>query len=144
LGGSAELISVRGRQSFFRPFTKVEELRRRASDQLRAKEQELDRELRATEEKLAQLEAGRGNDFSFSLTPEQTAELERFQQQRVQVRKELRDVRRSLDVDIERLGTWLKIINIGLVPALLAIGAVFLAVLRRQRLRTGRAAAHAA
>src|SRR5690606_23464593 len=32
LAGSADLISVRGRQSFFRPFTKVEELRRQAGE----------------------------------------------------------------------------------------------------------------
>jgi hypothetical protein len=43
----------------------------------------------------------------------------------------LRDVRRSLDVEIERLGTRLKILNIALVPALLAIGAIVLAFMRR-------------
>jgi ABC-type uncharacterized transport system involved in gliding motility auxiliary subunit len=60
----------------------------------------------------------------------------------VRIRKELRDVRRSLDVEIESLGTRLKIVNIALVPALLAIGAIVLAFLRRSRLRAGRAAAH--
>ena len=76
------------------------------------------------------------------LSPEQEAELTRFQQERVRIRKELRDVRRSLDVEIERLGTRLKILNIALVPALLAIGALGLALARRSRLRAGRAAAH--
>jgi ABC-type uncharacterized transport system involved in gliding motility auxiliary subunit len=143
LAGSADLISVRGRQSFFRPFTKVDELRRQASDQLRAKEKELDQELKDTEQKLTALEAGRGgNQASLSLSPEQEAELERFQQERVRIRKELRDTRRSLDVEIEALGTRLKAINIALVPALLAIGAIFLEIMRRRRLRAGRAAAH--
>ena len=76
------------------------------------------------------------------LTPEQEAELTRFQQERVRIRKELRDVRRSLDVEIEELGTRLKFLNIALVPALLAIGAIVLAITRRRRLRAGRAAAH--
>lgn len=142
LAGSADLISVRGRQSFFRPFTKVEELRRQAGDQLRAKEKELDRELRDTEQKLSALESARGDQHSLSLSPEQEAELERFQQERVRIRKELRETRRSLDVEIERLGSRLKAINIALVPSLLAIGAIFLAVMRRRRLRAGRAAAH--
>jgi ABC-type uncharacterized transport system involved in gliding motility auxiliary subunit len=142
LAGSADLISVRGRQSFFRPFTKVEELRRQAGDQLRAKEKELDTELKDTEQKLSQLEAGRGNQASFSLTPEQEAELNRFQQQRVRIRKELRETRRSLDEEIEKLGTRLKVINIALVPALIALGAIFLEIVRRRRLRAGRAAAH--
>jgi ABC-type uncharacterized transport system involved in gliding motility auxiliary subunit len=141
LAGSADLISVRGRQSFFRPFTKVEELRRQAGDQLRAKEKELDQELKDTEQKLSQLEAGRGTQASFSLSPEQEAELERFQQQRVRIRKELRETRRSLDEEIEELGTRIKAINVALMPALIAIGAIFLAVVRRRRLRAGRAAA---
>lgn len=142
LAGSGDLISIRGRQSFFRPFTKVDELRRHADEQLRAKEKELDNELKETEKKLSELEAGRSTTGSLVLTPEQEAELARFQQERVRVRKELRDVRRSLDVEIERLGTRLKVLNIALVPALLAIGAILLALTRRRRLRAGRAAAH--
>jgi ABC-type uncharacterized transport system involved in gliding motility auxiliary subunit len=142
LGGSSDLISIRGRQSFFRPFTKVDELRRRADDALRAKEQELDQELQETERKLSELQTRRGDPGSLALTPEQEAEITRFQQERVRVRKELRNVRRSLDVEIERLGTRLKLLNIGLMPALIAVGAIFLAVMRRRRLRAGRAAAH--
>lgn len=141
LSGSSDLISIRGRQSFFRPFTRVDELRRQADDRLRAKEKELDQELRETERKLAQLEAGRSDSGSLTLSPEQEAELRRFQQERVRVRKELREVRRSLDVEIERLGSVLKALNIALVPALIGVGAILLAVARRRRLRAGRAAA---
>lgn len=141
LSGSSDLISIRGRQSFFRPFTRVDELRRQADDQLRAKEKELDQELRETEKKLSELQAGRGAEGAFTLSPEQEAELQRFQEQRVRIRKDLRDVRRSLDVEIERLGTWLKVLNIALVPALIAIGAIALAVTRRRRLSAARAAA---
>lgn len=142
LAGSGDLISIRGRQSFFRPFTKVDELRRHADEQLRAKEKELDNELKGAEKKLSELEAGRNTSGSLVLSPEQEAELGRFQQERVRIRKELRDVRRSLDVEIEQLGTVLKILNIALVPALIAIGAIMLAFTRRRRLRAGRAAAH--
>lgn len=142
LAGSSDLISIRGRQSFFRPFTKVDELRRHAGEQLSAKEKELDTELKDTEKRLTELEAGRNSTGSLVLTPEQQAELTRFQQERVRIRKELREVRRSLDVDIKDLGDWLKFLNIAAVPALLAIGAIVLALTRRRRLRAGRAAAH--
>jgi ABC-type uncharacterized transport system involved in gliding motility auxiliary subunit len=145
LAGSEDLISVRGRQSFFRPFTRVDELRRRADERLREKEQELDQELRDTEQKLTALEAARGDaGAGLVLTPQQQAELERFQAERLRIRRELREVRRSLDVEIDRLGTTLKAINIALVPALLAIGAILLAWLRRRRLAAGRAADRAA
>jgi ABC-type uncharacterized transport system involved in gliding motility auxiliary subunit len=143
LAGSSDLISIRGRQSFFRPFTKVDALRQRAGDQLRAKEQELDKQLKDTEAKLLQLESGRNQQgTSLVLSPEQEAEVKRFQQERVRVRKELRDVRRSLDVDIERLGTALKFWNILFIPILIAIGAIVLAASRSRRLKAGRAAAH--
>lgn len=142
LAGSSDLISIRGRQSYFRPFTKVDELRRHADDRLRATEKQLDQELRDTEQKLSQLEAGRANQSEMVLSPEQEAELSRFQKERARIRKELRDVRRSLDIEIERLGTRLKIINIALVPALIALGAILLAIVRRRKLRAGRAAAH--
>jgi len=141
LTGSQDLISVRGRQSFFRPFTRVDELRRRADERLREKEQELDRELKDTEQKLTALEAARGDaGAGLVLTPQQQAELERFQAERLRIRRDLREVRRGLDVEIDRLGTTLKVINIALVPALLAIGAILLAWLRRRRLAVGRAA----
>ena len=39
------------------------------------------------------------------MSPEQEAELNRFQQERVRIRKELRETRRSLDGEIEELGT---------------------------------------
>lgn len=142
LGGSSDLISIRGRQSFFRPFTRVDALRQRAGDQLYAKEQELDRKLQDADRKLTQLQAGRSNDGSLVLSPEQEAELTRFQQERVRIRKELREVRRSLDVEIERLGTVLKFWNILFIPILIAIGAIVLAATRNRRLKAGRAAAH--
>ena len=48
------------------------------------------------------------------------------------IRKELRAVQRGLDADIERLGTWLKIINIGLVPLLLTL-VTLIALWHRRR-----------
>ena len=102
---AADLISIRGRQSFFRPFTRVDDLRRRADDQLRANETGTRSGAAGNREKLSQLEAGRSNQSELALSPEQEAELTRFQQERVRIRKELRDVRRSLDVEIEGLGT---------------------------------------
>lgn len=142
LAGSNDLISVRGRQSFFRPFKKVDELRQHASDQLLSTEKKLDRELQDTDRKLSELQNNRTNRNSMVLSPEQEAELARFQKERGRIRKELRNVRRSLDVEIEKLGTRLKIINIGLIPALLTIGAIALAITRRRRLQADRAAAH--
>jgi ABC-type uncharacterized transport system involved in gliding motility auxiliary subunit len=117
-------------------------LRRRADERLRATEKELDTKLQDTERKLAELQANRTNQNSLVLTPEQEAEVAGFQQERGRIRKELRNVRRSLDLEIERLGTLLKILNITLIPVLIAVAAIVLAATRRRKLAAGRAAAH--
>ena len=141
LAGSADLISVRGRATFTRPFERVEALRRSADDRFRSKEQELEQELRTTEERLSQLESRRNDKSSVILTPEQERELARFQDEKLQVRKELRNVRLSLDEDIRHLGTTLKVLNIIIVPAFLAAIAL-LVVAWRRRQRAHHALAH--
>jgi ABC-type uncharacterized transport system involved in gliding motility auxiliary subunit len=88
--------------------------------------------LQETETKLRELQASREDRSAIILTSEQEAELERFQQQRLQIRKELRQVQRGLDQKIEDLGTRLKIINIGLVPLLISVLSLVLLILRRQ------------
>ena len=133
LSGSADLISVRGRATFTRPFERVETLRRSADERFRSKEQELEQELRTTEEKLTALESRRNDKSSVILTREQERELSHFQDEKLQVRKELRNVRAGLDAEIRRLGTTLKVLNIILVPALLAVVALLAVGWRRRR-----------
>ncbi len=133
LTGSADLIGIRGRASFSRPFTRVEKLRARADERLRATEVDLERELATTERKLADLQTHRADRSSLVLTPEQGHELERFQNERLRIRKELRGVRRGLDQEIEHLGTVLKVINIAAVPVLLSLVTLIVLWARRRR-----------
>ena len=133
LSGSSALISVRGRATFSRPFERVEALRRQADDRLRSKALELQGELRQTESKLAELQGKRNDQSSLMLSPEQEAELKRFVAEKARVRKELRETERGLDVDINRLESWLKIINIAIAPLLVAIAGVIILSLRRRR-----------
>ena len=73
---------------------------------------------------------------SLIMSPEQQAEIQRFLDQQIRIRQELRAVRRNLDADIDRLGTRLKVINIALVPVLLTIAALGVVVMRRRKPRT--------
>jgi ABC-type uncharacterized transport system involved in gliding motility auxiliary subunit len=137
LAGSSDLISIRGRASFVRPFTTVEEIKRKAEDRFRAKEKELEEELRTTEQKLGELQSSRKDaNTAFILSPEQEEELKRFQEEKVRIRKELRDVRHGLDKDIEGLGRTIRIVNIGLVPLLLSGLALGSVAWRRRRSHT--------
>jgi len=133
LAGSSDLIGIRGRATFARPFDVVEDLRRNADEALRAKETELTAELQATEQKLADLQSGRPQQGEALLSAEQERELDRFQAERVRIRKELREVRRGLDEDIEALGRTLKRANIIVTPLLLTLLALLVARLLRRR-----------
>jgi ABC-type uncharacterized transport system involved in gliding motility auxiliary subunit len=133
LSGSAALIGLRSRATYTRPFTKVEELRRKADLEFRATEDRLEAELTQTEQRLGELQAARSDGNSLLMSPEQQAELQRFLDEQVRIRQELRAVRRNLDADIDRLGTWLKAINIALVPIVLTIIALSVVVVRRRR-----------
>jgi ABC-type uncharacterized transport system involved in gliding motility auxiliary subunit len=144
LAGSADLISVRGRASYLRPFDRVDRLRRAADDRFRAKEQELERQLRDTETKLTQLQSKGDKSATLVITPEQEREIEHFQTEKLQIRKELRAVRAGLDADIKHLGTVLKIINIVVVPVAFALAALLIALWRRRRRNSPAASAAAA
>ncbi len=133
LSGSSALISIRGRATFSRPFERVEALRRQADDRLRGKALELQAELQQTETKLADLQTKRSDRSSLMLSPEQEAELKSFVAEKARVRKELRETQRGLDVDINRLNSWLKVINIGIVPLTVAVAGVIILSLRRKR-----------
>jgi len=130
--GSAELIAIRSRATYSRPFTKVEELRVEAEAEYRETEQRLQSELAETERRLGELQSSREDTGNILMSPEQQTEVDRFIDQRAAIRKDLRAVQRNLDKNIEQLGTRLKIINTALVPALLTVFVLF-AVWRRSR-----------
>jgi ABC-type uncharacterized transport system involved in gliding motility auxiliary subunit len=138
LTGSADLIGIRGRPTFSRPFTRVDRLRAQADERLRGKAAELEQQLADTERKLTELQSRREDRQSLVLSPEQQRELERFQQEKLRVRKELRAVRHGLDEQIERLGTTLKLLNVVAMPLLLSIAALAVTVLARRRRRARR------
>nr|WP_239056538.1 Gldg family protein [Wenzhouxiangella limi] len=141
--GNADLISIRSRATSRRPFTMVEELRRSAEQSLRATEQRLESELAEAERRINELQQARGDADLNVLTAEQEAEIDRFMARRLEIRQQLRQVRRDLDRDIEALGTRIKVINIAMMPLLVTIFALVLAWRRRKafrRSRTGDAA----
>ena len=134
LTGSGDLIGIRSRGRFRRPFTVVDELRQDAELQFREKERELLQRLEETDARLTELRTG--EDDEAVLTAEQREAIEEFTRQRIRIRRELRDVRHSLRKDIESLETWLKFVNIGLVPIVIGIGGLLAGLHRMRRRRT--------
>jgi ABC-type uncharacterized transport system involved in gliding motility auxiliary subunit len=131
LTGSTALVNVRSRAGFQRPFTRVQALLRTADERMVRQQLALQQELEATEKRLLDLEGARDKSDGPGLTAEQEAELAQFTQQKLEIRRKLRQVQRELTLDIESLGRTLKLINVLAVPALLvAVGLLF--ALRRR------------
>jgi ABC-type uncharacterized transport system involved in gliding motility auxiliary subunit len=136
LSGSNDLIGLRSRGISLRPFTVVEELRRVAAEKFLARRDELQQSLEQTEKKLNELQKKQkaGSDGA-SLSPEEQAAVDSFRRDAVRIRKELREVQHSLNRDIDRLSTQVKLINIGLMPLGVAALALAMAAVRHHRRR---------
>ena len=130
LTGSSALISIRSRGRFSRPFEVVQDLRREAEASYLNSANDLQAQLAETERQLGELESSRDEQNLMSLSPEQEAALVRFQQEKLRIRKALRNVRHQLDKDIEMLGSTLKFMNIVLMPLVLTFILLVLKYLR--------------
>jgi ABC-type uncharacterized transport system involved in gliding motility auxiliary subunit len=126
LGGSNALISIRSRGTFSRSFSKVDELTVIAEQKFREQEQLLQQQLEETEQQLLQLQNQQVDGGALVISAEQQLAIDEFMQQKITIRKSLRDVRHQLDKDIESLGNWLKLINIALAPLFLVLLLVLL------------------
>ena len=133
LTGNPALISIRSRGTFERPFTRVQELERKAQDRWLDQEQALVRQVEETNQKLSMLEQQKDASQRSILSEEQEKEIARFQEEKLKINKELKVVRRNLRADIEQLGTTIKFVNIFLVPLLIGIGGIIYAITRRRK-----------
>ncbi|WP_281647630.1 Gldg family protein [Parendozoicomonas sp. Alg238-R29] len=132
MAGNADLISIRSQGQFSRPLTRVDELERQAQARFLKTEEELNQQLQATESRLLELQMKKQGKDALVMNEEQAQELEKFKQEKLRIRKELRDVQLQLNQEIDRLGAELKLINILLVPAVLTLFALFWRMRRRR------------
>jgi ABC-type uncharacterized transport system involved in gliding motility auxiliary subunit len=121
LGGNNDLISLRSRGEYSRPFARVEAIQREAEARFRDREQALQARLEETERKITDLQRQKEQGSALLLSPEQKLEIEKFRREQIKTRKELRAVQHDLRKNIERLGNQLRLINIGLVPILIGL-----------------------
>lgn len=132
--GDAALTSLRSRQSSVRPFTVIREMEARAQQAYLGKIKELEDSLQQTQQKLQALQgAPKPGGGSALLTAEQQAELDQFRLRASETRNALKVVRRDLRADSEAQQFWTKVVNIGLIPALIIILGLALALLRKRK-----------
>ena len=131
--GREELIGLRSRGPSDRPFEVVRNLRAEAEKKFRAKAEELQAKLNETSKKLNELLQGkRGTDRQL-VSQELESAIGEARREKAKTQKELKNVRKELNADIENLGFRLKVVNICLMPLLVILFGIFRAVLRRRR-----------
>ena len=134
MSGSPDLISVRNRGTANRPFTLLESIRQSADRNFLQKEQELSAQLQDTENKLLELEQAKNAANSAILTADQQLEIDNFTQNKIDIRKQLRQVRHSLQKDIEHVETLVKWVNMALIPFIIIIAGILVLYLKSRRI----------
>ena len=135
LSGDSALISLRSRAAFSRPLTVIRKMEAEAQQSYLGKIKALEDSLNQTQEKLQGLQKGRAGASSTILTPEQQTEIENFRKKAVETRKDLKELRKNLRVETDTLEFRTKVINIGLVPLLVALLGIALALVKRRKVR---------
>ena len=136
LAADESLLTLKSRASAFRPLTVVREMEAEAQLQYFGKIQELEAELQKTNDALQNLQgaapAGAAKSAQI-LSPEQQAELDRFRKKVTETRTALKDLRKNLRHDSERLVFLTKVANIALMPILVALAGLLVALVRRRK-----------
>jgi len=133
LAGGEDLVGLRSRGTSARPFELVDEIQRDAQARYSAEESALQTKLKETQEKLASLTGKDQANTPTTLSPEQAKAVEEFRTDMLQTRRQLRNVQAALRSDIARLKRRLRLLDIALIPIVVAVAAVALGVLRLRR-----------
>ena len=132
--GGVALADLRGRGISWRPFERIIALENEAEEKYRAKEQELVARLQETERKISELDTGAASQESPELISDESFQaIDQFRADLLSTRAELRAVQHDLRRNVDSLKTWVIAANVGLFPALVAIGALALALRKPRR-----------
>ena len=135
MAGDSNLISVRSRATQNHPFTRIKAMQAQAEETYESKIKELEDSLADTRQKLSELQQAKqgSQNQRFILSPEQQAEIEKFQKKDAEINRQLKEERKKLRRDIDSLETRLKWENILAMPLFVAVSGIGLAVLKRKR-----------
>ena len=134
LAGGGDLIQVRNRKSPVRPFTKLKEMRETVEEKYRPQLVELEKERQELAEKLSkarpQLDLKKGALIVDQATMNNIKEMEKNSKT---IDKEVRNIRKEVNKEVEFRKTLIKTLNVLLVPFLVGMVGLIFAMQRRTR-----------
>jgi ABC-type uncharacterized transport system involved in gliding motility auxiliary subunit len=143
LAGGDALLGLRARGGALRPLTLIDSMQRTAEDRYRETEQALRAHLDTIKKKLDDLRAGRDASEPSAravMSQEQQAVIDQLTSEVAATRVRLRQVQLSLREDIDSLERQVRLVDVALMPALVALGAIALSIARQRRRRRARRA----
>ncbi len=127
LGGSEDLISIRGKGSAQRPFEVIRGMELAAQERYQAELQGLEDRRNEIQQEIQKLQSQQTEGRTLIASPEVSDALERYRVQEAELRTSIRKIRLSLREGIERLQNGLTVMNLLFVPLVIVIvGCVFL------------------
>jgi len=136
LSGSEDLISLRGKGTAVRPFIVVRELETKAQERYQMRYDELQNKLGDVQSKLNGLLEQQQDQQNLIASPEVRKAIENFRNQEAETRGELREIRKRLREDIEKLNRTLALFNLITVPVLIGFLSLYFFRKRSKRQKT--------
>jgi ABC-type uncharacterized transport system involved in gliding motility auxiliary subunit len=132
LSGGGDLLAVRSRASTQRPFVKLDEMREKVEVEFRPKLQSLEKQLNDTVQQIGTMKVKTdAKTRTLILDPEQQKQLADLQATQAKISKEVREVRKQQNREIDWIKFTLKMLNILLMPLVVIAVGLILAMRRR-------------
>lgn len=130
LGGSNELISIRSRGNFRRPFVVVDEIEAKAEEETAEEVAKLNAEIDGFENELRTLFASADKEQQQIIGSSIARKKKDLELKKLEAKNQLQEVRRQKRQSIEHLGNVLRAFNMLAVPAVILVIAVTLGIRR--------------
>lgn len=132
LSGGGDLLKVRSRASTQRPFKKLDEMRDTVEKQFRPKLEDLNRKLQETMQKISTLRVKKDKGSQMLiLDPTQVKDLEEMQKTQADINKQIREVKKEQNKEIDKVENRLTMANVFGMPVIVILIGLLLALRRR-------------
>ena len=134
MGGDSNLITVRSREDQNRPFEKINEMQEEATKNFNAQLKSAQEKLESIVAEKSKMEQNNNQGENQVLTIKiNQKDLKEIREQEAKAQRKIRQIRKDLRKDIDRLQLRLQLANVGVIPLLIIIsGIVFFLIKRRK------------
>ena len=133
LSGGDNLIGLRGKSAKVRRFEDVERIRRNAQLDFKVKENEIIERINQTKTELQEIWGKKDFERRQTFTADELSLIAGIRKRLDAERKELGEIRRTLNAEINAIDTWIKIANIYAVPLSILAGLLLSAFFSRRK-----------